>query len=73
MRVVKPWQRLPREVVAGPSPGTFQTRLDGALSDLIWVKMSLPMAGGLDKMAFKGPFPPKPFSGSMISNNRTYF
>jgi len=37
MRVVKPWQRLPREVVAAPSLGTSQARLDGALSNLLWV------------------------------------
>ncbi|KFQ77368.1 hypothetical protein N335_01481, partial [Phaethon lepturus] len=35
MRVVKPWHRLPREVVDAPSLETFQVRLDGALSNLI--------------------------------------
>ncbi|KFP14575.1 hypothetical protein Z169_07767, partial [Egretta garzetta] len=35
MRVVKHWNRLPREVVEAPSLGTFQARLDGALSSLI--------------------------------------
>ncbi|KFQ11490.1 hypothetical protein N330_09534, partial [Leptosomus discolor] len=35
MRVVKHWHRLPREVVEAPSLGTFQARLDGALSTLI--------------------------------------
>ncbi|NWQ74510.1 CAC1D protein, partial [Columbina picui] len=34
----------------------FKTRLDGALSNLIWVKMSLLMAGALDWMNFEGPF-----------------
>jgi len=48
IRVVKSWPRLPREVGDAPSLGTFQARLDGALSNLIWVKMSLLMAGGLD-------------------------
>jgi len=66
LRVVRPWQRLPREVVGAPSLETFQARLDGALSNLIWLKMSLLMAGGLDWMAFKGPFPPELFKGSMI-------
>jgi len=46
MRVVKPWTRLPREVVDGPSLGTFQARLDRALSNLIRLKMSLLTAGG---------------------------
>ncbi|KFP19601.1 hypothetical protein Z169_00476, partial [Egretta garzetta] len=35
MRVVKPWHRLPREVVEAPSLETFKARLDGALSSLI--------------------------------------
>jgi len=48
MRVVKPWPRLPREVGVASSLETFQARLDGALSDLIQLKMSLLMAGGLD-------------------------
>ena len=46
-RVVKPWHRLPREVVDAPSLETFKARLDGALSNLIWLKMSLLVAGGL--------------------------
>ncbi|KFQ70886.1 hypothetical protein N335_13071, partial [Phaethon lepturus] len=33
--VVKPWHRLPREVVDAPSLSTFQVGLDGALSNLI--------------------------------------
>jgi len=48
MRVAKPWPRLPREVVDAPSLGTLRARLDGALSNLVWWKGSLPMAGGLD-------------------------
>ncbi|KFQ66127.1 hypothetical protein N335_01946, partial [Phaethon lepturus] len=35
LRVVKPWPRLPREVVDAPSLETSQVRLDGALSNLI--------------------------------------
>jgi len=48
VRVVKPWPRLPREAVAAPSLAGFKARLDGALSNLGWWKMSLLMAGGLD-------------------------
>jgi len=46
MRVVRHRNRLPREVVAAPSLEVFQARLDGALSNLVWWKVSLPMAQG---------------------------
>jgi len=59
MRVVKPWPKLPREVVDAPSLETFKARLDGALSNLTQVKMSLLTAGGLGWMASEGPFQPK--------------
>jgi len=62
-RVVKHWNRLLREEVDAPSLETSKARLDGALSTLIQVKMSLLTAGGLDKLALKGPFQPKPFYG----------
>jgi len=42
---------------------TFQARLDGALSNLTQLKMSLLVAGWLDWMASKGPFQPGPVSG----------
>jgi len=48
MRVVKPWHTLPTEVVDAPSLETFKIRLDGTLSNLIELKMSLLTAGGLD-------------------------
>ncbi|KFP20537.1 hypothetical protein Z169_09639, partial [Egretta garzetta] len=35
MRVVKHWNRLPREVMEAPSLETSKARLDGALSSLI--------------------------------------
>jgi len=47
MRVVKHWNRLPREVLEAPSLETFKVRLDRALNNLIQLKMSLLMAGGL--------------------------
>jgi len=49
MRVVKHWPRLPRAVVDAPSLETFKARLDGALSNLTQVKMSLLTAGGLER------------------------
>ncbi|KFR17574.1 hypothetical protein N306_01561, partial [Opisthocomus hoazin] len=35
VRVVKHWNRLPREVVEAPSLETFKARLDRALSNLV--------------------------------------
>ncbi|KFR08372.1 hypothetical protein N306_00066, partial [Opisthocomus hoazin] len=35
VRVVKHWNRLPREVVVGPSLAVLKARLDGALSNLV--------------------------------------
>jgi len=34
-RVVKHWNRLPREAVEAPCLETFKARLDGALSNLV--------------------------------------
>jgi len=47
MRVVRPWNSLPRAVVGAPSLEVFKAKLDGTLSNLVWWKVSLPMAGGL--------------------------
>jgi len=66
VRVVRHWNRLFREVVGAPSLETFKVRLDGGLSNLIELKMSLFTAGGLVWMTFKGPFQPKVFYDSMI-------
>jgi len=35
MRVVRHWNRLPREAVVAPSLEVFKARLDGALSNLV--------------------------------------
>jgi len=64
--VVKHWHRLPREVADIPPLQTFKARLDGALSNLIELKMSLLTAGGLDQMAFKGRFQAKAFYDSRM-------
>jgi len=48
-------------VVDVPSLEAFMARLGGALSNLIYLKMSLLIAGGLGLMTSKGPFQPKLF------------
>jgi len=48
LRVVKHWHRLPRAVMNAPSLAVFKARLDAALSNLAYWKVSLPMAGGLE-------------------------
>ena len=35
VRVVRHWNRLPREAVAAPSLAVFKARLDGAWSNLV--------------------------------------
>jgi len=42
-RVVRHWKRLPKEAGDAPSLEVFKARLDGALSNLIWLEMSLLM------------------------------
>jgi len=48
MRVVRHWNRLPREVVDAPSLELFKARLDGALRNLVYWKVSLSLAEGLE-------------------------
>ena len=59
MRVVRDWNRLPREAVAAPSLAGLKARLDGAGSNLGWWEVSLLMAGGWNQMIFKVPSSPK--------------
>ena len=66
MRVVRHWNRLPSEVVNAPFLEAFKTRLDGALSNLVWREVSLPIAAGWELSDFKGPFQPKPFHDSKL-------
>jgi len=48
LRVLRHRNMLPRAAVAAPSLETFKARLDGALSNQVWWKVSLPVAGGLE-------------------------
>ena len=50
---------------------SFKARLDGALSNLVWWKMSLLMAGGLEPDDLYGPFQPKPFCDSKKENGES--
>jgi len=59
VRVVKPWHWLPREVGDAPSLEPFQARLDGALSTLTQLQMSLLTAGGWARWPLKAPSNPK--------------
>jgi len=47
-RVVRPWHRLPGEVVDAPSLEAFKGRLDEAPGSLSWAVAVLPMAGRLE-------------------------
>ena len=46
--MVRHWNRLPREVVEAPFLEVFKARLDEALGNLVWWRVSLPAAGGLE-------------------------
>ena len=48
VRVVRHWNRLPRDVMDALSLQNFKARLDQALSNLLQLWMSLFMAGELD-------------------------
>lgn len=41
----------------------FKVALDGDLSNLVYRKLFLPMAGGLEPDDHQGPFQPKAFDG----------
>jgi len=53
--------------VDGPFLDVFKARLDVALSNLVWWKLSLPMAGGMELDILSGIFQPKPVYDSMIA------
>ena len=48
VRVVRSWNRLPRNVADAPSLETSKVRLDQALGNLIYLCMSPLIAGELD-------------------------
>ena len=50
---MKHWNGFPSVVVDVPSLETFKARLDGALSNLVWLEMSLLTAGGWARWPLK--------------------
>lgn len=56
VRMVRQWNRLPRNVVEALSLETRRARLDQALSNLTEQRMSLFFAGELDYMTYTDPF-----------------
>lgn len=68
VRVLKPWKRLPREVVSTYSLETFKVLFVGALSKLIYLKIFLLAA----EMPVKGPFQPRLFCDSVTTATETH-
>ena len=56
MRMVRHGHRLRNGAVDAPSMDAFKTRLDGALSNLVWWEVSLAIPGGLELDDLKGDF-----------------
>ena len=65
-RVVRHWNRLPKEAVDAPSLEAFKARLDVALGSLVWWLVTLHIAGGLKLDDHCGPFQPRSFYDSVI-------
>ena len=58
VRVVRHWNRLPKEVVDAPSLEAFKARLDAALGSLVWWLATLHIAGGWNWMVIVVLFNP---------------
>lgn len=59
-RVVRYWHRLHRDILAVPSLEMLKTRLDGALNNLVYWKVSLTTEGRLGQDDLPRPLWPKP-------------
>ena len=65
-RVVKYWNRLPKEVVDALSLEAFKARLNVFLGCLVWWLVTLYIAGGLKLGDHCGHFQHRPFYDSMV-------
>jgi len=52
------WNRLPKEDVDAPTLEAFKVRLNGALSNVVWREVFLPIAGGWNCLILKVPSNP---------------
>ena len=57
--MARPWHRLPREAVGALSREVLEARLDGALSNVVWWKVSVARAGEVERGDLSGPFQSK--------------
>lgn len=65
LRVVRPWNRLPRDIVGPPFLQVFKVRLDGALQPSLGE--NVPAQGReMELDDPQGALEPKPFSDSSI-------
>jgi len=71
VRLVRHWNRLPREVVDAPSLEAFKARLDGDVSNMVQGHQGgVPVySRGLELHDLKGPFQPKPFYDSLTQSS----
>ena len=61
-----------RETVDTPFLEVFKGKLDGALGNLVYYKLSLTMARGLELNDPWGSFQPKPFYDSIIFSHHCH-
>lgn len=66
MRVVRRWNRLPKEAMDAPSFLSAQSQVGLGFGQPGLVKDVSAMAEGLNLMIFRGPIQPQPFHNCLI-------